>query len=346
MTDDSHPADDLVSTADYEQKAVTQFQRQAAQWFHDREEELFPRHEATRMLADDLAISENLANRIITDLVSDIVDPVVLVDDGETVWVGVIRYDEHDVCYEYDEYNPTFGRVPKAVCAQCVQEAEFDADVAYAMAGHGTLSSTSRVEEVRETVQEHFEEAHGDVDVEIKTGATLTSSPVTTIGGNEVIHKGNMSSEADGATLGGKTPGDLAPTYSDGTTNCHIVSLERFGAEGSSTTNTAYTTIANSDLTFNPDEYKDDSGTLYIRMKAHLKHQGAGTTYCRMYRQNAATVVSGTEVTKSGDGWGVSDTGWVQLTDTGYDSYQLQLRTNDGASGDYNSVLLFFGIPA
>lgn len=321
--------------------------RGVADWFHDREGELFDRHNVIHDLADDFDLTPQEANTVLSDLVGDIVDPVIQIDDGETLWVGVIDYESHDFWYQYTDFDPFFGEQPKGVCAQCVHEATFDKDVAYAMPGYGTLSTEDGIEEVEEVLTGHFKKKHPGVEVEtIETGASLLSP--TTIGGNEAIHKGNMASEADAVSVGGKAAADLAPTYNDGTRTCHIISTERFGAEGSSTTSTGYTTIAGSDITFNPDDYKDGAGNLYVRVYAHLKHgTDAGTAYARMYRQNAATVVTGTAVSVTAtDGWGIGDSGWVALSDTGYDSYHLQIKSGDGNPASYNSVILQFGVPA
>lgn len=59
----------------------------------------------------------------------------------------------------------------------------------------------------------------------ITTGASLVSP--TSSGGNEAIHKGNMSSELDASTVGGKTPGALDRTLDSGIT--HNLDINDFG---------------------------------------------------------------------------------------------------------------------
>lgn len=141
---------------------------------------------------------------------------------------------------------------------------------------------------------------------------------------------------------------ELDFSYGDGTTTCQVISENRFGGEGSSTTATAWNTIAGSDLVFNPDDYKDSNGNVYIRVKSHLKHAvNSGDVRARLYRQNAATAVSGTTVSLTlNDSWGTADTGWVDLSgDSGDESYQIQLESSDGESVRYNSIAIQFGHP-
>lgn len=202
------------------------------------------------------------------------------------------------------------------------------------------------------SAQEIPDSAMGSIDnstlssssITINSGNQLTGGGSVSLGGSTTLNVDETNLNAD--TVDGANAEDLSPVYSDGTTSCYIVGSMQFGAEGSSTTSTTYTTIAGSDITFNPDDWDDSNGDLFIRIFGHLKHSDTeGTAYCRLYRQNAATTVSGTEisVTKNND-WGADDSGWVSLTDTGYDSYQLQLRSGDGQSVRYNSVTLYFGV--
>lgn len=348
MTERIDP-DQVLAKADDLTASIADSARPVADWFHEHEGELFDRLTVASEIADDFARDETEIDQTISKLIGDVVDPVVQVDDGDTRWVGVIDYQKHDFWYEYIEYHPLHGQQRKGVCAQCVKEATYDTEVAYAMPGLGTLTADATIDDVEQLLNDHFAKAHPDVSVaetEIETGASLVAP--TSIGGNEAIHKGNMTTEADAEWVDGLHASDIAPTYNDGTTTAHIVGLERFGAEGTSTTSTTYVTAAGSDISFDPDEFKDSAGNLYVRLKGHLKHGAtSGTSYCRLYRQNAATAVTGTEIAvTANDGWGVGDSGWVSLSDTGFDSYHLQLKSGDGDTARYNSVLLFFGIPA
>lgn len=187
------------------------------------------------------------------------------------------------------------------------------------------------------------------------TSLTVAGNSVS-LGGSTGVALGDLSDVTatgegagngfDSDLLDGREAADLDPSFNDGATTALIASQLKFGAEGSSTTSTSYSTVAASDISFDPDDYKDTDGNLYVRVKAHLKHNGAGTTFARMYRQNAASAVSGSEVSVSGDGWGFADSGWIDFSgETGDESYQLQIKTDDGAEGRYNSVILYFGVP-
>lgn len=132
-----------------------------------------------------------------------------------------------------------------------------------------------------------------------------------------------------------------APTHHKGGADplgCIIVM--KFGAEGSTTTSTTYVTIANSDIALDPSLFKFET-TLYVKIIAHIKNNTSGeTTYLRIYRQNAGTVVSGSEVSVVGAGWGIVASGWIDWSaESGNESYQVQLRVTGGV-GEYNSVLM------
>ncbi|NEU58602.1 hypothetical protein [Halorussus sp. MSC15.2] len=340
-------ASKVLERAESERKHVRSLLRDAATVFHEREGELFPRSDAVSLLAEELDVTRDTADRAVSGLVGDTVDPVVqLSADGEHT-VGVIDYHEHEFWYGYTDYHDVFGRRKKGVCGQCVREAATDNEVTYVAEGEGRLTDGASWDDIEAQLTTHFERAHPGVEaVDVQTGATLASG--STIAGNAIIHAGNASSKANADMVDGMHASDLAPTHDDGSTKCHIVATERFGAEGSSTTNTSYATIAGSDLTFNPDDYRDADGNLYCRFYAHLKHgNNSGTTYARMYRQNAASAVSGTQVSVSAsDGWGKGDSGWVNFGDSGYESYHVQLKSSDGEPVSYNSIILQLGVPA
>lgn len=187
----------------------------------------------------------------------------------------------------------------------------------------------------------------GDGDGIVDEADYANDADASTYKGNDIDPDGDgvVDQAGDADTVDGTHAGDLGPTFSDGTVECHIIETIRFGAEGTSTTNTSYTTISASDIAFPPGIYSDVDGNLYVRVFAHLYHNGAGTTYLRMYRQNAASAVSGSEVTVSGDGWGFASSDWIDFSGESLDSFHLQMKTSDGAEGRYNSVVLQFGVP-
>lgn len=121
-----------------------------------------------------------------------------------------------------------------------------------------------------------------------------------------------------------------------------IVSF-KFSGEGSTTTSTTYVTIANSDVALNPADFK--VGTkLYVKFIFHLKNQTADiVAYIQVYRQNAATAVTGSEKYTDGVGteWEILDTGWLDWNaESGAESYQIQLKTAAGGTVEFNSALM------
>jgi hypothetical protein len=119
----------------------------------------------------------------------------------------------------------------------------------------------------------------------------------------------------------------------------HVVAL-KFGAEGSTTTSTTYVTIADSDIALNPALF-NVTGQLFVKFIYHIKNDTAGETmYIRVYRQEAGTVVAGSEKSVAGAGWGIVETGWIDFSgESGAESYQLQMKVTGGV-GEYNSALM------
>lgn len=211
-------------------------------------------------------------------------------------------------------------------------------------------------------------------DASALEGNTLSQVRAHTPDAHASTHHDGGADELDGADLAGAdgasgqvltTDGSTATwsenfeghTYTDGAGRTMVkVGENRFGAEGTTTTATSPNTIAASDLVFNPDDYKDANGDLYIRVIYHLKHAvDGGTAYARLYRQDAASPVDGSnanvEDTQASvsvtDRWEHADTGWVELSgDSGFESYQIQLWTSDDQEVAYNSITIWFGQPA
>jgi len=60
----------------------------------------------------------------------------------------------------------------------------------------------------------------------------------------------------------------------------------------------------------------------------------------RVLRQNAATVVVGSEASVVGAGWGIVETAWIDWSgESGNESYQLQMKVTGGL-GEFNSALM------
>jgi len=119
-----------------------------------------------------------------------------------------------------------------------------------------------------------------------------------------------------------------------------VVTL-KFGAEGSSTTSTSYVTIADSDIALDMSDYRGPNGALWLKFIAHIYNDTDGeTTYIQIYRQNAGTAVSGTELSGTGAGWTIAESDWVDMsTESGNESYQLQMKVT-GGTGMYNSAIM------
>ena len=187
-------AEDILTNVETKHERVSPYIRECANVFHDNEGELFTRAEATNLLTEEVDITESIAGEVITELVSDIVDPVVqIVDQGEK-YIGVIEFREFDGAYGYIDYHDVRGDDKRVVCQQCVNEASFDTEVAHATAGDpsGTVASGANYDELLAVVHEHYEDSHNVVPEDVETGATLASG--TTIGGNEAWHAGNDGS--------------------------------------------------------------------------------------------------------------------------------------------------------
>ena len=115
----------------------------------------------------------------------------------------------------------------------------------------------------------------------------------------------------------------------------------KFGSEGSTTTSITYVTIADSDIALDPSNYAV-GGRLFVKFIYHIYNSGAYTTSIQVYRQNAATAVTGSEKTMTGAGWAIVDTGWIDWSsESGNESYQIQLRTSDAlGTAEYNSAIM------
>jgi len=72
-----------------------------------------------------------------------------------------------------------------------------------------------------------------------------------------------------------------------------------------------------------------------------------GQAFARIFRQNDGTVVSGTQAGgDAGDVWNFFETGWIDLSsESGNESYQIQLSTGDRGEAFYNSMVLHIATP-
>lgn len=198
-------ATEVLDTAEAEQSRIYDHIRDAADWFHDHEGEMFERDEARDRLADDINVDDDVAQSLIAELVGDTVDPIVQARANGIKYVGVAEFKEFEGAYGYLDYDDVMGKRKRVVCQQCVNEAEYDNQVTHATAGdpNGTFGSNDSYSDLLEGVHDHYEDAHSVIPSEVKTGASLASG--TTIGGNTSWHAGNDggSSGLDADTVDG-----------------------------------------------------------------------------------------------------------------------------------------------
>jgi sugar lactone lactonase YvrE len=166
--------------------------REIANWFHEREGELFTEEE-TPFDREELV-----------SLTNDSVDPVQQIELNGDKYIGVISYDEHDGWYEYTRWDDSVGRVNIGVCAACVNEAEMVSEVAF------TLDDETDV--AREKISQHYDEEHTAIPEDVETGAALLDG--TTINTHEAIHIGmdGHNSGVDADTITGNTPTNMVRT--------------------------------------------------------------------------------------------------------------------------------------
>jgi hypothetical protein len=80
---------------------------------------------------------------------------------------------------------------------------------------------------------------------------------------------------------------------------------------------------------------------LFVKFIYHIKNDTSGeTTYIRVLRQNAGTIVEGSEQSVVGAGWSIKETGWIDFSgESGDESYQLQMMVTGGV-GEFNSAIM------
>jgi len=107
------------------------------------------------------------------------------------------------------------------------------------------------------------------------------------------------------------------------------------------TTSTTYVTIADSDVILDASWFEQND-RLYLRFVAHLKSDVSdASTFARLYRQHAGTVVEGTEVSVATTEYQIVDSGWIDMAgEAGLESYQVQMKTN-ASTGYCNSAITF-----
>lgn len=191
MSVESHNPEEIIGRADGHRDRVYDNVRDASDWFHDRVGGLLPREDAQDQLQDDLDVEPEIAHSLITELVGDLVDPVIQVNTTDGRFVGIVDFHEYEGAYGYTDYDDVDGRRPRVVCVRCVEQAERDNQVSHATAGEGNMPGEASYQDLYAAVMVHYDEQH-DVEPDgVETGASLASG--TTVNSNTAWHDGNVS---------------------------------------------------------------------------------------------------------------------------------------------------------
>lgn len=183
--------DKILEEAQQHRDNISSNIREASNLFHKDGGRHMTKEDALDMLQRELGVSIEVASGILSELVGDIVDPIVQIPTRGEKYVGILEYKEFEGAYGYLDYDDVLGERKRVVCQQCVNEAETDKEVTHATEG-GKESSFQEGSSYRLLVRgihSHYDNAHDVMPEEVETGATLISG--TTIGGNEAFHKGN-----------------------------------------------------------------------------------------------------------------------------------------------------------
>jgi len=193
----THDVDSIVQEAEKTQHDIQRYLRDVADWFHEREGEVFERGDAATAVSNELDLDITLVHKVFHNLIADLVDPIVQIVTPNKHFVGIIEFEELQGAYGYMHFDDLAGRQRRVVCAQCVNEATYDTEVTHATAGdrHGSFDADATYDELLSAIHDHYDTAHSVIPDDIETGATLASG--TTIAGNAAFHAGN-----DGAGSG------------------------------------------------------------------------------------------------------------------------------------------------
>lgn len=177
--------EDVFERALGEARAVGSRAQDAARVFTENVGTMYPLDDARVLVSSSLDVDPVLANRLIVDLVEDLVDPVTAVRTSGGLYVGVAEYDEGPFFYEYREFHDVIGPIRRSVCAACVDRATFDHEVvavpslqryraqervAHATEGMGSLGVDSRPEDRYRMLARHYVLDHTDLGVEDLVG--------------------------------------------------------------------------------------------------------------------------------------------------------------------------------
>jgi len=215
MTDINElPPSNVLGEVKSQTEDELEYQKQAAEWLLSdaSPDGLVPRNQMVQALSKEVSIPEGVANRVVSGLVGDVVDPVQQVVHPEHgKLVGIIEYNEYPEsgCYGYVNYDDVTADAKRVVCSRCVETAEVDTNVTHATAGEGSMSEDAEWGQLVNRMEDHYADRHEVSPDNVIVGASLASG--TTVSGNTAFHLGNdgQGSGLDADTVDGKQATDL-----------------------------------------------------------------------------------------------------------------------------------------
>ena len=191
----SYDPESLIQEKETEQDNISGLSVEALEWFLDDENvgEMYPRDQLADKLKYYLKVDEATAQKVITSLVGDIVDPVQQINTELGKYVGAIEYKEYPEsgAYGYMDFDDTRGKRKRAVCSRCVEIFDHDNQITNATEGDGTSPHGATWDQLIEKIEQHYENAHRQDPSDIEVGASLLSG--TTISGQPAWHDGNVT---------------------------------------------------------------------------------------------------------------------------------------------------------
>lgn len=184
-------ATEILNEAETKKERVRAHVRDAANWFHEREGEMYERADVKDLIADELDVGDEIAHDVVSELVGDGVDPIVQASADGTKYVGVAEFEEFEGAYGYLDHHDAHGHRRRVICAQCVHNSTYDTQVTHATAGDpdGSYGPNADYNDLLEGIHDHYDSQHDELPQTVETGASLVSG--TTIGGNTAWHAGN-----------------------------------------------------------------------------------------------------------------------------------------------------------
>ena len=205
MVESKDPSE-LIAEEGNRKRRLTNDAKTALQWFLDRQAQMFDRTDAASEISKVLNSDVAWADECISQLVGDIVDPVQQVTTPDGRFVGVVEFSKYSDAgaYGYSHVDDNAGKLKRVVCARCVEQADFDSEVAHATEGQGSISANCSWSDLKSEINKHYTQYHNANPENIDVGASLLSG--TTISGNTSWHNGNVSAN-DGLSVGSASVG-------------------------------------------------------------------------------------------------------------------------------------------